>query len=152
MLYCRHFDSVEGIVWCSICRGKEKVKTTPPPQVQKERMAARIDAGEGYWANDRIKARQKSEMLPCNSCGGRGEHFPEQRMCYGCQERQLLRNARDIRVWKLLLQHSAEDEDDKQMGVFSAAIAGDRSARITHTAFDGLYPDDPPLNCAVPES
>ena len=152
MLHCKHFDSAEGVLWCTICLGVVKVKVTPSREVQLMQQSARIDAGEGYWSNEAIKRRQKSEMVPCTSCAGEGEHFAEQRMCYGCQERQLQDNARAIRGWMLRLHVSSEDSDTKEMASFSAALAGDRSARITHSGWNGLYPDDPPLSASVPES
>ena len=148
---CEHFpDGFYGNS-CASCSGKtaeyrESMRTTP--EADKEILAKRIADGEGYWSNERLRALSGPRLVRCHGCG-EGSHPGEARQCGRCQRLNRAVNAEIISDWHDSLGEMEMSKRERETLQFMAEVAADWSARKTHTAFTGLYPDDPPLRKAV---
>lgn len=134
--------------WCILprCTGKPMPKEFSDMKVSDEQKAQEVThnirAGIGYWSPERVMKR----AYPPPVKGFLGEHTPEARNSERAQNLAVAESAVVISEWLDEINANGDLSDkEKETMAFMAGIAQDRTARINHTAHNGLYRDDPPL-------
>lgn len=135
--------------WCTLerCTGypdphEDRRKVYVSDEQKAMLQAEKIRKKQGYWSKESIIKR----AYPPPVKDFLGEHTPEARQSERAQNLSVAESSEEIDAWLATINANGDISDkEKESLAFIAGVAQDWTARINHTAHNGLYRDDPPL-------